>query len=175
MSSSMQIFLWLGLSTGCGLSVGDPEATDTGAGGWWEVDEEKDDRDEDDDEESEGWLALDWVLDPNTGTGTFEGHFGACEISGAVTDAVETDPCEDCGLAMSMTYTSVALTGEDCEDLDDLEGSTDSFGHGLEKIFEIDGLSIHALYEFDEADGWAEAWGGYSVLKEGTWYFGVEI
>ena len=83
-------------------------------------------------------------------------------------------------MAMSVTYASVSFTGDDCDELGDLtgwEGSTETFGHGTVELIEIEGLSIHALYGFDEGETpeWAAVDGGYSLLIDGMWYFGIEL
>ena len=45
------------------------------------------------------------------------------------------------------------------------------------ELIEIEGLSIHALYGFDEGETpeWAAVDGGYSLLIDGMWYFGIEL
>ena len=48
---------------------------------------------------------------------------------------------------------------------------------GLNIFFEIEDLSIHALYGFDkdETTAWAAVDGGYSLIADGWWFFGIEL
>ena len=180
--------LLLGLGFGCADKAQEPtEATDTGstgdADGWWEDgssdddDESDDDFFDDDDKPDDGFILFEFGISMTTGEGGFEGHVGACNFSGDLASVTEVEACDDCTMAMSMTMESVVFTGEDCEDLADLEGSEAQYGHGAVELIEIDGLSIHGLYSFDEKEedpAWAVMEDGYSVFLDDMWFFGIE-
>jgi len=182
---AMFLFLWLGVGCSDGkedVSAAADTGTEAAEDNWWEDDETPDDDDEpddgdDDDKPDDSFLLFEVGVSLATGTGGFEGHYGECEFTGAIVDATEADACDDCSMAMSVTYASVSYTGDDCDDLDDLEGSTEIFGHGTVELIDIEGLSIHALYGFDEDETpeWAAVDGGYSLLIDGMWYFGIEL
>ena len=175
--------LLLGLGTGCADKAQESdEATDTGsvgdADGWWEDDSSDDDDkpDDDDDKPDDSFILFEFGISMITGEGGFEGHVGACNFSGGLASVTEVEPCDDCTMAMSMTMVSVVFTGEDCEELADLEGSEEQFGHGAVELIEIDGLSIHGLYSFNEEDDepWAVVEDGFSLFWDDMWFFGVE-
>ena len=197
MKKMLAMFLLLGLGVGCSdVKEEKSAATDTGtdadADDWWEDDDTPDDDDDDKpdddddkpdddddkpDDDDDGYIVFEFGLSLSTGEGGFEGHWGECNFTGGLADVTEVEACDDCSMAMSMTIVSVAFTGEDCEDLDDMEGSIETFGHGTAEIFEIEDLSIHALYGFDkdETSAWAAVDGGYSLIIDGWWFFGVEL
>jgi hypothetical protein len=204
MKNTLVMVLILGLSLGCsdgkedGSAGGDTD-TDTGtdADDWWEADDTPDDDDDDDkpdddddkpdddddkpddddDKPEDSYILFEFGISLSTGEGGFEGHWGKCNFTGELADVTEVEACDDCSLAMSMTFVSVTFTGEDCEDLDDIEGETESFGHGTAEIFEIEDLSIHALYGFDkdETTTWEAIDGGYSLFYDDYWLFGIEL
>ncbi len=82
-----------------------------------------------------------------------------------------------CTMAMAITYDEVVVEGEDCDELQDMDGTTEYFGQGPDIIYEEDGVSIYSLYGIDleEDEGWEEMMGSYSVTYEGVWYFGLEF
>jgi len=183
--------LILALMIGCSSGKAEDSGGDTASsaavssadeGNWWEDgdtggDWSGDTGKEDSDEESEAFIVFEFTLNRSTGMGAFEGRIGSCEASGLLLNAEELEPCSDCSQSMSMTYDSVLLTGDDCDDLNDLDGAVEMFGHGKDEIFEVDGLGVHALYGLDSEEGeiWEEVLGGYSVMHEGVWYFGLEF
>ena len=175
--------LLLGLGIGCADKAQEAtEATDTGspgdADGWWEDDSSDDDDkpDDDDDKPDDSFILFEFGISMITGEGGFEGHWGACNFSGDLASVTEVEACDDCTMAMSMTIESVVFTGEDCEELADLEGSEEQFGHGAVELIEIDGLSIHGLYSFNEEEDetWAVVEDGYSLFWDDMWFFGIE-
>ena len=76
-----------------------------------------------------------------------------------------------------MNYQSLSFTGEDCEVFQEMEEITEIYGHGEEVISEYEGYNIHGLYMIDEEEGdnWVEVQGGYSLIIEDIWYFGIDL
>ena len=125
-----RFLLLLGLGIGCADKAQEStEATDTGsvgdADGWWEDDSSDDDDkpDDDDDKPDDSFILFEFGISMTTGEGGFEGLCGACNFSGDLASVTEEEACDDCTMAMSMTIESVVFTGEDCEELADLEGA----------------------------------------------------
>jgi hypothetical protein len=166
-------------SIGCSTDKESTEDIDTQAEGWWDNPEEGDEEEPDDfdDEEGDGLLSFEWSVDPGTGTGIFDGTYGNCNAYGEVVNAIEVEDCSGCSLSMSMNYQSLSFTGEGCEAFQEMEEITEIYGHGEEVIYEYDGYNIHGLYMIDEEEGdnWVEVQGGYSLIIEDIWYFGIDL
>ena len=78
-------------------------------------------------------------------------------------------------MAMSLTFSDMESTGDECDWLLILEGLPMGFGQGSEGGYDVDGTTLYPLYEFDDelsGSGWVLVDGGYSHADGTSWEFG---
>ena len=156
---------------------------------WWEVegddkddddkdDDDKDDDDKDDDDKDDEGFEGVFSVDLDTGTGWMSMAITSedpCEVTGVLAELDEVEGCEVCSMAMSLTFSDMESTGDDCDWLLILEGLPMGFGQGEEGGYDVDGTTLFPLYEFDDelsGSGWVLVDGGYSHVDGTSWEFG---
>ena len=137
-------------------------------------------------DEAVGMPAYEWQATLNTtdlmGSFTYEQHLWgeSCTVSGDIIDVLMSDGCVDCEFSASFTLfgLSVSPSGSSCSDFaTSMEGTTESAGHGLDRLHP--GIPTDDRYIlWDHAmDGWYVKSSGWSRFDASTseWVFGERI
>jgi hypothetical protein len=112
---------------------------------------------------------------------TDEGGAGSCELAVTLGELADTDACDSCTFAATMTVSAVAIIADNgaCDLVSDpmvTEGTTLAFGQGATSYGEYGGIEYFELLQ--EQDGNWKVLSGYSVTYQDNsteiWSFGIK-